>query len=218
MTKCCVLSLLPRDKLISPASILLLAITPRRRPCWRPVPWRLILPARYACRVYIQESKMAMPWFRHCTLWVLTCALMAIRSRLRGGRRLRGIEMNGDKAIDCIPVLVAAACFAEGESVFYNIESLHYKESDRIDDLCAELRRAGCMVTPRQDAILVRGQPQGVEGGVVVDAHSDHRLLMALAIVALRSRHGLTLTGVEHIAKSYPHFFEDLRLLGAEII
>jgi 3-phosphoshikimate 1-carboxyvinyltransferase len=137
--------------------------------------------------------------------------------KLRGGRRLRGIEMDGDGAIDCIPVLVAAACFAEGESVFYNIESLHYKESDRIDDLCAELRRAGCMVTPRQDAILVRGQPQGVEGGVIVDAHSDHSLLMALAIVALRSRHGLTLSGVEHIAKSYPHFFQDLQELGAEI-
>jgi len=137
--------------------------------------------------------------------------------KLRGGRRLRGIEMDGDGAIDCIPVLVAAACFAEGESVFYNIESLHYKESDRIDDLCAELRRAGCMVTPRQDAILVRGQPQGVEGGVVVDAHSDYRLLMALAIVALRCRHGLTLSGVEHIAKSYPHFFQDLQELGAEI-
>lgn len=137
--------------------------------------------------------------------------------RLRGGRRLRGIEMNGDVAIDCIPVLVAAACFAEGESVFYNIESLHYKESDRINDLCAELRRAGCNVSPRKDAIIVQGQPQGVEGGVVVDGHADHRLLMALAIVGLRSRRGLTLTGTEHIAKSYPHFFEDLQQLGVEV-
>ena len=137
--------------------------------------------------------------------------------RLRGGRRLHGIEMNGDAVIDCIPVLVAAACFAEGESVFYNIESLHYKESDRINDLCIELRRAGCIVTPRHDAIIVRGQPQGVEGGVVVDGHSDHRLLMALAIVGLRSRRGLTLTGTGHIAKSYPHFFEDLQQLGVEV-
>lgn len=137
--------------------------------------------------------------------------------RLRGGRRLRGIEMDGDKAIDCIPALVAAACFAEGESVFYNVESLHYKESDRIVDLCTELRKAGCMVIPQQDAIIVRGQPQGVEGGVEVDGHSDHRLLMALAIVALRTRRGLTLRGTEHIAKSYPHFFEDLRELGVEM-
>lgn len=136
---------------------------------------------------------------------------------LRGGRRLHGIELNGDPVIDCIPVLVALACFAEGESVFYNIESLHYKESDRINDLCTELRRAGCAVQPRQDAIIVQGRPQGVEGGVVVDGHNDHRLLMALAIVAMRSARGLTLTGSEHISKSYPHFFEELRRLGADI-
>ncbi len=137
---------------------------------------------------------------------------------LRGGRRLQGIEMDGDRAIDSIPVLVAAACFAEGESIFYNIESLHYKESDRINDLCAELRRAGCVVTPRDDSIIVQGRPQGIEGGVTVDGHSDHRLLMALSIVALRSRRGLTLSGVEHIAKSYPDYFDELRRLGVNIL
>src|SRR5581483_234318 len=136
---------------------------------------------------------------------------------LRGGRRLHAIEIDGDPIIDCIPVLVAAACFAQGESRFYNIESLHYKECDRIDDLCAELRRAGCDVVPQRDAIIVRGRPQGIEGGVSVDGHNDHRVLMALAIVAMRSRSGLTLSGVEHIAKSYPHFFQDLQSLGAEI-
>ncbi len=133
---------------------------------------------------------------------------------LRGGRRLHGIEVDGDPIIDCIPVLAAAACFAEGETIFYNIESLHYKESDRINDLCAELSRAGCDVEPRQDSILIHGRPQGITGGVVVNGHNDHRLLMALAIVALRSDNGLTLTGVEHIAKSYPHFFSELQSLG----
>ncbi len=132
---------------------------------------------------------------------------------VRGGRRLHGIEIDGDRAIDSIPALVAAACFAEGESIFYNIESLHYKESDRINDLCAELRCAGCTVTPHEDAIIVQGRPQGIEGGVTVDGHADHRLLMALSIVALRSHRGLTLSGVEHIAKSYPHFFDELQHL-----
>jgi 3-phosphoshikimate 1-carboxyvinyltransferase len=137
--------------------------------------------------------------------------------RISGGRPLHGITIDGDPIIDCIPVLVVAACFAEGESVFYNIESLHYKESDRIYDLCAELNRAGCIVTPKRDAILVQGQPEGIEGGVIVNGHSDHRLLMALAIVALRSRLGLTLIGTEHISKSYPHFFEELQQLGVTI-
>jgi 3-phosphoshikimate 1-carboxyvinyltransferase len=136
---------------------------------------------------------------------------------LRGGRRLHGAEIDGDLIGDCIPVLVAAACFAQGESIFYNVESLHYKESDRIDDLSAELRKAGCSVTPRKDSIIVHGRPRGIEGGVEVDGHSDHRMLMALAIVALRSQRGLTLTGVEHIAKSYPHFFTELRQLGVDL-
>jgi 3-phosphoshikimate 1-carboxyvinyltransferase len=136
---------------------------------------------------------------------------------LRGGRQLHSFQLDGDKVIDCIPVLVATACFAMGESRIYNIESLHYKESDRINDLCAELRRAGCEVEPQHDAIIVHGRPAGIEGGVVVDGHNDHRLLMALATVALRSRQGLTLTSVEHIAKSYPHYFEELQCLGVDV-
>jgi len=136
---------------------------------------------------------------------------------IRGGQPLHGITVDGDRMIDCVPVLVAAACFAEGESVFYNIESLHYKESDRIEDLCAELRRAGCNVTSKRDAIIVQGRPQGIEGGVTVDGHNDHRILMALAIVAMRSRLGLTLTGTQHISKSYPHFFEELQRMSVHI-
>ena len=130
---------------------------------------------------------------------------------------LRGVRLDGDPLIDSIPVLVAAACFAEGESRFENVAHLRLKESDRIGDLCAELRRAGCDVEPLDDGILVRGQPAGVVGGVTVDAHDDHRLAQALALVALRSRDGLTITGADSVAKSYPAFFDDLQRLGAEV-
>jgi 3-phosphoshikimate 1-carboxyvinyltransferase len=130
---------------------------------------------------------------------------------------LRGVRLDGDPLIDSIPVLVAAACFAEGESRFENVAHLRLKESDRIGDLCAELRRAGCDVEPLDDGILGRGHPEGVAGGVAVDAHDDHRLAQALALVALRSRDGLTITGANSVAKSYPTFFEDLRWLGAEV-
>ena len=130
---------------------------------------------------------------------------------------LRSIRLDGDPLIDSIPVLVAAACFAEGESRFENVGHLRLKESDRIGDLCAELQRAGCDAQPLDDGILVRGHPEGVVGGVTVDAHDDHRLAQALALVALRSRDGLTITGADSVAKSYPTFFEDLQRLGADV-
>lgn len=132
------------------------------------------------------------------------------------GATLHAVRLDGDPLIDSVPVLVAAACFAEGESRFENVANLRLKESDRIGDLCAELRHAGCDAQPFDDAIVVRGQPGGIVGGATVDAHDDHRLAQALALVALRSRHGLTITGADTVAKSYPSFFEDLRLLGAE--
>ena len=132
--------------------------------------------------------------------------------------RLRGAPLDGEGCIDSVPVLVAAACFAEGETRFENVATLRLKESDRIADLCAELRCAGCDVDPLEDAILVRGQPAGIAGGTTVDGHDDHRLVQALAVAALRSRNGLTITGADAVAKSYPWFFEDLERMGAEVM
>jgi 3-phosphoshikimate 1-carboxyvinyltransferase len=138
------------------------------------------------------------------------------RLRVTSGR-MRGAVINGDACIDSVPVLVAVACFAAGESRFEHVATLRLKESDRIGDLCAELARAGCDVWPEPDAIRVRGRPEGIAGGVTVDGHQDHRLVQALAIAALGSRAGLIITGAEHVAKSYPGFFADLACLGAEV-
>lgn len=137
---------------------------------------------------------------------------------LAAGASLRGARVDGDALIDSVPVLAAVACFGQGETRFENVATLRLKESNRIEDLCAELRRAGCDVDALPDAIVVRGQPDGVAGGVAVDGHDDHRLVQALAIVALRSRAGLTITGADAVAKSYPWFFADLERMGAEII
>ncbi len=126
-------------------------------------------------------------------------------------------QINGDALIDSVPALVALACFLPGETRFEQVATLRLKESDRIEDLCAELRRAGADVTPLPDAIIVRGRPEGVMGGVTVYAHDDHRLAQALAIVALRSERGLTIANADAVSKSYPWFFDDLAGLAADV-
>jgi 3-phosphoshikimate 1-carboxyvinyltransferase len=126
-------------------------------------------------------------------------------------------HIDGDAIIDSVPALVALACILPGETRFENVATLRFKESDRIEDLCAELARAGADVTPLPDAIIARGRPDGIAGGVTVHAHDDHRLAQALAIVATRSQRGLTIAGADAVAKSYPWFFEDLAGLGAEV-
>lgn len=134
-----------------------------------------------------------------------------------GNRRLKAVEFDGDEATDAVLAMVAAAVFAEGTSRFYNVENLRYKECDRITDFLAELRKAGANVEERRSEIIVHGRPEGVEGGVEINAHFDHRVIMALTVVGLRSKEGLIIRDAHHVAKSYPQYFDHLRSLGAEV-
>ncbi len=131
---------------------------------------------------------------------------------------LRGVTCAGDTIIDSVPVIAAAACFADQPSRIYTIANLRLKESDRIYDLAMELNTLGCRVNPSDDALeILPGGASGAPGGGTVDAHADHRLIQALSIAALGSNHPVTITHAEHIAKSYPRFFADLGALGAKI-
>jgi 3-phosphoshikimate 1-carboxyvinyltransferase len=136
---------------------------------------------------------------------------------VRGNQQLKAGEFDGDHFTDGVLAMVAAAVFAEGTSRFYNIENLRYKECDRITDFVTELRKAGANVEEGQSEIIIHGLPEGVTGGVEINAHYDHRVIMALTIVGLRSEKGLTINDAHHVAKSYPHYFEHLLALGAQI-
>jgi 3-phosphoshikimate 1-carboxyvinyltransferase len=131
---------------------------------------------------------------------------------------LHGIDIDGSKTIDSIPVIAAAACFANGPSRIFNVANLHFKESDRINDLATELNKAGCYVVPSADALeIYPTDKSGLEGGVILDAHADHRLIEAFVAIGLASKHPITCSNAFHIAKSYPNFFDDLMKLGAKI-
>lgn len=136
---------------------------------------------------------------------------------VRGNGKLKAVEFDGDTATDAVLAMVAAAVFAEGTSRFYNVENLRYKECDRITDYLNELRKAGADVEERQSEIIVHGKPEGVEGGVEIDAHYDHRVIMALTVVGLRARRPIVIRDAHHVAKSYPIYFDHLRALGAQV-
>ncbi|WP_106768220.1 3-phosphoshikimate 1-carboxyvinyltransferase [Paenibacillus faecalis] len=137
--------------------------------------------------------------------------------RVQGNGNLQAVEFDGDTATDAVLAMVAAAVFAKGTSRFYNVENLRYKECDRITDYLNELRKAGANVEERQAEIIVHGRPEGVEGGVEINAHYDHRVIMALTVVGLRSGKPLLIKDAHHVAKSYPQYFDHLKALGADV-
>ncbi|MFC4778405.1 3-phosphoshikimate 1-carboxyvinyltransferase [Paenibacillus sp. GCM10023252] len=136
---------------------------------------------------------------------------------VQGTGRLKAVEFDGDQATDAVLAMVAAAVFAEGTSRFYNVENLRYKECDRITDYLNELRKAGANVEEKQSEIIVHGRPEGVEGGVEINAHYDHRVIMALTVVGLRANKPIRIRDAHHVAKSYPIYFDHLRALGASV-
>lgn len=137
--------------------------------------------------------------------------------RVQGNGRLKAGEFDGDAFTDGVLAMVAASVFAEGTSRFYNVENLRYKECDRITDYLNELRKAGANVEERQAEIIVHGRPEGVEGGVEIDAHYDHRVIMALTVVGLRAKAPIRIRDAHHVAKSYPNYFDHLKALGANV-
>lgn len=131
--------------------------------------------------------------------------------------RLRAMEFDGDRATDAVLAMVGAACLAEGRSRFFNVENLRFKECDRITEPLAELATLGVAGGEKRDEISITGRPAGYDGGATVSGRGDHRVIMLLTIVGLRCRRPITITGAEHISKSYPDFFDHLRSLGARI-
>ena len=141
----------------------------------------------------------------------------APRVTIRSTGRLAGVVFNGDRATDAVLAMAGAACFARGRSRFFNVGNLRLKECDRISEPLTELRKLGVQCREERDAFEIVGSPEGLEGGIELEAHNDHRVIMLLTIVGLRCKQPVTILDAHHIAKSYPAFFDDLRSLGAQI-
>jgi 3-phosphoshikimate 1-carboxyvinyltransferase len=137
--------------------------------------------------------------------------------RVSGGGELSPRDFDGSLAPDAVLPLAALAAHADGTSRFYNIEHLRYKECDRISDFRRELERAGIAAEEKHDELIVHGSSRGVEGGVTVESHYDHAVVLAMSVVALRSRFGLIIKDPQYVAQTYPKFFEDLQGIGGTV-
>jgi 3-phosphoshikimate 1-carboxyvinyltransferase len=129
---------------------------------------------------------------------------------------LKATEVGGGEiplAIDELPLVALAACFAEGTTVIRDAEELRRKESDRIETVTAALRALGGKVEPTADGMVIEGTG-GLRGGTI-DSHGDHRIAMLGAVAGLASKQGVEVQGMDVAAVSYPNFESDLsHLLG----
>ncbi|HEU4706826.1 MAG TPA: 3-phosphoshikimate 1-carboxyvinyltransferase [Solirubrobacterales bacterium] len=127
---------------------------------------------------------------------------------------LQATEVGGAEiplAIDELPLVALAACFADGTTTIRDAEELRRKESDRIETVTAALRALGGKVEPTDDGMVIEGTG-GIRGGTI-DSHGDHRIAMLGAVAGLASEEGVEVRGMDAAAVSYPGFEADLASL-----
>ncbi len=141
---------------------------------------------------------------------------------VQGGYRVRrspliGGEIDLADCPDLGPILTVLGAFAQGETHIGHAGRLRFKESDRAQAMEQELGSLGVCIRGTQEDLFLRGQPV-YEGGVTLDGHRDHRIVMSLAVAALGCQRPVTILGAQAIEKSYPAFFTDFARIGGKVV
>jgi 3-phosphoshikimate 1-carboxyvinyltransferase len=122
------------------------------------------------------------------------------------------VAISGAQIPDLIPILAVVAAAKHG-AVFTQIRRLRLKESDRVAAIGDLLSALGIRTEGTEDTLRV--YPGRFAGGTV-DPRNDHRIAMAAAVAALAADGPVTIADCECVAKSYPGFWDDFKLLGGQ--
>jgi 3-phosphoshikimate 1-carboxyvinyltransferase len=131
------------------------------------------------------------------------------------GGKLRGMEIDCRDIPDLVPILAVIAAAAEGTTVIRNAGRLRTKESDRLAAVSAVLSALGADASETEDGLVIHGDA-ALTGGEVSSC-GDNRIAMSAAIAAMMCAQPVVIHGAEAVNKSYPGFFDDLRLLGGGV-
>ncbi|NQV04029.1 MAG: 3-phosphoshikimate 1-carboxyvinyltransferase [Candidatus Omnitrophica bacterium] len=150
---------------------------------------------------------------------------------IRIEHKSRGVEPKGDvivtssrlcgitiypkevvRAIDEIPIIMVAACFAKGVTTIRGIKELRVKETDRIRSMVTNLRKMGADIKVKGDMLKV-GDLRILHGATLW-SFGDHRTAMSMLTAGIAIKGNVRVTGLSCINKSFPGFQKLLRKLN----
>lgn len=132
-----------------------------------------------------------------------------------GPAPLKPFHFNATECPDLFPPLVALAAYCNGKTVIEGTSRLTHKESNRAITLQEEFAKLGVTIELQDDLMIIHGGG-GLKGATVHSRH-DHRIAMACAVAALKADGDVLIEEAEAINKSYPDFYEHLKVLGANV-
>ncbi|GHV65426.1 3-phosphoshikimate 1-carboxyvinyltransferase [Bacteroidia bacterium] len=121
------------------------------------------------------------------------------------------------KMPDLVQSFVVACCLKGICFDISGIETLRYKETDRVQALVSELLKLGYPLSIHDNTLLWQGErthpptppTSSTPPQVVIETYNDHRMAMAFSIAAVQFP-GLVISDSEVVNKSFPRYWEEL--------
>ena len=130
--------------------------------------------------------------------------------------RLKGTVVKREEIpalIDELPILMVAASFAHGKTLFQGVGELRIKETDRIKSMSDNLKKMGVQIevipSRGSEDVVVRGVRRLV--GAKVSSYGDHRTAMSMVVAGLAAECPTTIDDISCISKSFPEFLQVLK-------
>ena len=118
---------------------------------------------------------------------------------------------------DLAQTIVVACCALGVTFKFTGLASLKIKETDRIEALKKELKKVGYVIYDENDNTLIWDGETCEPSFEPIDTYEAHRMALAFAPLAFKFPQ-IEINNPEVVSKSYPHYWEDLKKVGFEIV
>ncbi len=120
---------------------------------------------------------------------------------------------------DILPVLAIFSAFANGTSIFHNVDRLKIKESNRVFGIIKILKAFKIYSSCQNNALYIKGgiANKSSRSPIYIDTNFDHRMVMLSCTLSCLIDRNVTIKDAEFVSKSDPLFFKRLADLGANI-
>ena len=156
-------------------------------------------------------------------------SLLGVKSEFENHDHLSNVMLKANRCLlpkfdydfsgspDLAQTIVVACCALGVKFRFTGLASLKIKETDRIEALKTELKKVGYVIHDENDNTLYWDGETCDPSFAPIDTYEDHRMAMAFAPLAFKFPQ-IEINNPEVVSKSYPHYWEDLKKVGFEII
>ena len=117
---------------------------------------------------------------------------------------------------DLAQTIIATCCALDIPFHFTGLASLRIKETDRLEAMRKELGKLGFVINVANDSEMTWDGTKCEATMEAINTYEDHRMAMAFAPLAIKFP-GLRINNTEVVSKSYPSYWDDLRLAGFTI-